>query len=94
MYKLTKYFLNEGAHSEVKVGQDATGTTLKVIREVAPEELRVGDEVYVGSNWTNFIKTSPLKRIAKVNEKTTTLWTQTSTYHLDVDDEQEITVKG
>ena len=83
MYKLTKLFINEGANSEVKVGKSAKGNILKVIRIISPEELKEGDEIYVGSDWTNFIKTSPLKRIAPVDGKTKTLFTQTSTYHLE-----------
>ena len=83
MYKITKIAINEGSTSAVKVGATAESKEIKIIRIVSHDELKEGDEVYVGNNWANFIKTSPLKRIAKVDDQTTTLWTQTSIYHLE-----------
>jgi hypothetical protein len=84
MFKLTKLFINEGAKTEVRVGQTANSNKIKVIREVDMSEVKVGDEVYVGTSFTNFIKTSPIKDIKEnTNPNVLTIRTQTSTYHLE-----------
>jgi len=83
MFKLTKIFLQEGKQSDVKVGEQSTSERIKVIRYVELSELKEGDEVFVGTSFLNCIKTSPLQRVSKVSDSLYTLFTRTSTYHLE-----------
>ena len=83
IHELWKYSIQEGATSQVSVGQKASSKTIKVIREVKPSEIKQGDEVYVGSDWTNFIKTSPVARVEECSDGSLTIWTQTSVYKLE-----------
>jgi hypothetical protein len=83
-YLLWKYSIKEGAITSVETGQSAEGKTIKVIREVEPSEIKEGDEVYVGSAWSNFIKTSPVKRCDEQLDGSYTIETQTSIYKLDI----------
>lgn len=82
-YKLIKLSINEGNTSAVNVGQSSTGDAIRVIRFVSPAEIKLDDEVYVGTNEANFIKTSPVQRIEEVDDNTRTIWTKTSVYHLE-----------
>lgn len=82
-YKLTKLSIKEGETSAVNVGRSSTGNTIRVIRFVSPAEIKIDDEVYVGTDATNFIKTSPVQRIEEVDDNTYTMWTKTSVYHLE-----------
>ncbi len=83
-YSLVKTFIEEGRTSNVATGRGTTGSVLRVIRDVTPEDIIEGDQVYVsGVNW---IKTSPVKRIEKNNNGGYTMWTQTSVYSLNEED--------
>lgn len=80
-YILTKLGIKKGFYSDVRVGQSAHAPKLKVIRFVEPKELKVGDELYVGTSYTNYIKTSRIRSILKGTDNLT-LETETSTYLL------------
>lgn len=87
-YKLVKTFIQEGKTSSVDTGQSSTGSEIKVIRTIKPEDIQIGDEVYVGSGFTNYIKTSPVQRVEVCTDDSYTIWTETSVYKLDPEEDK------
>ena len=93
-YTLTKMFLNEGATSRVQVGQSSTSYDL-LTRAEGDDRYRsvdlpeVGDEVLVGRNLCDFIKTSPVKEICICSDDLVAFRTGTSYYHLEIEEVED-----
>lgn len=84
MYTLWKESIKEGKASSVGAGAKATSNKIKVIREVNVNEIKEGDEVYIGTNFINFIKTSPVLSIDMMADGNYKIETQTSIYRLEL----------
>ena len=79
MYELKKEKVLKGKFSNVKAGERAMSNKIFVIREVKPDEIINGDEIFLmGKTW---LKTSPVKNIKK-EESALILETRTSIYTL------------